>query len=371
MLTSFKEIIIGLFIFCITLFLYLHIQFHLKTSDDLEIYEVDQASKDRIEEICDLRQPVLLEFPDGEGLTKIISTTNKDFLLENYPIFEIKIRDNKELGTDSTMSVPLQLHVANKLFQEDKNATYFSEGNMDFLQETGAVKNMSYNDEFLRPYLVSNCHYDVLFGSENMETPFRYDLNYRNYYMVSQGSVKIKLAPPKSIKYLYPINDYEMFEFRSLINPWNPQQKYIADFDKVKCLEIVLTPGKLLYIPAYWWYTFKFGENTSVSCFKYRTYMNNIAISPKILMYALQNQNVERKIAKNIHIDNPSGPLIPNANANINTNINANTDNQDISHNVDGTTSVKDIPEILIPREYPEPMPQLDFNGAELVAPPT
>jgi len=29
--------------------------------------------------------------------------------------------------------------------------------------------------------------------------------------------------------------------------------------------------------------------------------MNNIAISPKIFMYALQNQNVERKIAK--HID--------------------------------------------------------------------
>jgi hypothetical protein len=40
------EIIIGLFVFCIVLFIYLHIQFHLKTSNDLEIYEVDQASKD-------------------------------------------------------------------------------------------------------------------------------------------------------------------------------------------------------------------------------------------------------------------------------------------------------------------------------------
>ena len=57
-----------------------------------------------------------------------------------------------------------------------------------------------------------------------------------------------------------------------------------------------------MYIPAYWWYTFKFNENTSISCFKYRTYMNNIAISPKICMYALQNQNVEHKIAKQIDI---------------------------------------------------------------------
>jgi len=173
---------------------------------------------------------------------------------------------------------------------------------MDFLQETGAIKNFSYNDEFLRPYLVSNCYYDVLFSSKNLETPFRYDINYRNYYLVTQGSVRIKLSPPKSSKYLYPINDFENFEFKSPINPWEPQPKYRADFDKIKCLEIILVPGKILYIPAYWWYTFKFNENTSISCFKYRTYMNNIAISPKIFMYALQNQNVERKIAKQIDI---------------------------------------------------------------------
>jgi hypothetical protein len=32
--------------------------------------------------------------------------------------------------------------------------------------------------------------------------------------------------------------------------------------------------------------------------------MNNVAISPSIAMYALQNQNVERKIVKNIEIKN-------------------------------------------------------------------
>ena len=110
------------------------------------------------------------------------------------------------------------------------------------------------------------------------------------------------MMPPKSSKYLYPVSDYENLEFRSPINPWTPQSKFRADFDKVKCLEIVLTPGKFLFIPAYWWYSFKFADNTSVSCFNYRTYMNNIAISPHIFMYALQNQNVERKIAKKIDI---------------------------------------------------------------------
>ena len=177
---------------------------------------------------------------------------------------------------------------------------------MDFLTETGVIKNMTYNDEFLRPRLVSNCNYDIMLGSDGIETPFRYEMNYRNYFVVTQGSLTIKMAPPKSSRYLYPVNDYENFEFRSPINPWAPQSKFKADFDKIKCLEIVLTPGRFLFIPAYWWYSFKFAEDTSVSCFRYRTYMNNIAISPNIFMYALQNQNVERKIAKKIDLKQPA-----------------------------------------------------------------
>jgi len=297
------EIITGIFIFCIVLFLYLHIQFHLKTSDDLEIYEIEQASKDRMEEICDLRQPVM--FDCDEDINKIVQTTNKSALLDNYPVFEVKIRERGEPNSLEELYLPLPLHIACKLFQEDTNSVYFSENNMDFLTETGVIKNMTYNDEFLRPRLVSNCNYDIMFGSDGLETPFRYELNYRNYFIVTQGSLSIKMAPPKSTKYLYPINDYENFEFRSPINPWNPQSRFKADFDKIKCLEIVLSPGKFLFIPAYWWYTFKFSENTSVSCFRYRTYMNNIAISPNIFMYALQNQNVERKIAKKIDLKQP------------------------------------------------------------------
>jgi len=354
------KIIIAMFVFCIMLFFYLHIQFHLKTSDDLEIYEIDQASKDKMEEICDLRQPVLFDLPSVEDGEKIINTTNKQFLLDNYPVFEIKIRDKNDSNLESDMCVPLPLHVATKLFGEDTNSTYFSEGNMDFLQETGAIKNMSYNDEFLRPSLVSNCYYDVLMGSTNVETPFRYDLNYRNYYMVTQGSIKVKLSPPKSSKYLYPINDYENFEFKSPVNPWDPQTKYRADFDKIKCLEIVLTPGRFLYIPAYWWHTFKFEENTSVSCFKYRTYMNNIAISPKIFMYALQNQNVERKIAKQIdikHLQKKNEENTGSTSIDQLTNIPVFEDNLEIHRETH-----REIPEILIPKDEPEPMPQMDFK---------
>lgn len=338
------EIIIAVFVFCIILFFYLHIHFHLKTSNDLEIYEIEQASKDKMEEICDLRQPVL--FDCDEDTEKITKTTNKSYLLENYPIFEVKIREShsekekeKEKENDSeNLFLPLPLHIASKLFSDDKNSIYFSEGNMDFLTDTGAQKNMSYNDEFLRPFLVSNCNYDVLMGSSGVETPLRYEINYRNYFLVTQGSIKVKLFPPKSGRYLYLNKDYENLEFRSPVNPWNPQPKFRADFDKVKCLEIVLMPGKFLFIPAYWWYSFKFAENTSVSSFKYRTYMNNIAISPHIFMYALQNQNVERKTAKQIDIKNLNQVEEQEKNQNENQNEN----NKDNSN----TTNISDISNI-------------------------
>lgn len=348
------NIIIALFVFCVVLFFYLHIQFHLKTSDDLEIYEIEQASKDKMEEICDLRQPVLFDCDEED--VKIIQNSSKSSLLENYPVFEVKIRENT-WDHSSELYIPLQLHVAEKLFKEDKSGSYFSENNGDFLVETGAVKNMLYNDEFLRPHLVSNCYYDVVFGSANVETPFRYEINYRNYFTVTQGSVHIKLSPPKSSRYLYPVNDYENLEFRSPVNPWSPQSKFKADFAKIKCLEIVLTPGKFLFIPAYWWYSFKLADNTSISCFRYRTYMNNIAICPNLFMSALQNQNVERKIAKKFVLPKHLSPLTEAVTANSETN--AATENPILednrvpeeeftSENSIGSTDISSIPPILL-----------------------
>ena len=293
------EIIIGFFIFCIVLFIYLHIQFHLKTSEDLEMYEVDQPSKERLEEICDVRQPVLFDF----DCQQIIETTNRSFISNAYQAFEIKIRNAKEDDDKTDLYVPLPIHTAIKLFDEDKTASYFSENNTDFLEETGVAKNLKYNDEFLRPYMVSNCNYDIMLGAANTCTPFRYEINYRNYFLLTEGSAQVKLSPPHFTKYYYPIYDYENFEFKSPVNPWDPQPKYKADFDKAKCLEFTLTPGKTLFIPAYWWYSIKFSKGSSISCFNYRTYMNNAAILPYICMHALQIQNVKRNTVKKVSVN--------------------------------------------------------------------
>jgi hypothetical protein len=340
------ELILGAFVFCAVLFLYLHIQFHLKTSDDLEVYEIDQPSKDKMEEICDLRQPVMFDLESESD--NIIKTTSKKYILDNYPVFEVKIRNLNESNPEAELYMPLQMQHAAKLCAEDTASTYFSENNADFLTETGVIKHFQYNDSFLRPNLVSNCYYDVMFGSQGVTTPFRYDLNYRNFFMVTEGEACIKLSPPKSSKYLHETKNYEQLEMGSPVNPWSPQPKYSADFSKIKCLEITLRPGKCLYIPAYWWHSFRFNKDTSISCFRYKTYMNNVAVLPHTFMYYLQNQNIDRKVAKPAQqtgstnadhsADQPS--VQHNQSQNIQPPTKSVTDSQEIGVNVSANVSV-------------------------------
>jgi hypothetical protein len=305
-------LIVSILIFCIDLFLYLHIHFHLKRSNDLEVYEIDQPSKQRLEEVCDIRQPATFEYYNEQ----LIHQLSYQAIHNSYRAFDVNIRDvtknpsslqsnssvddakNKEKGSSDNefvMYIPVALKIAHEVLKNDTEMKYISENNSDFIDETGLIKTFQLNDEFLRPYMVSKCMYDVLFASSNTITPLRYDINYRNYFLVTQGSVRILLIPPKDTRYLYPNNDYDIFEYRSPVNPWKVQPEYQDDFDKIKTLEVDLYQGMTMFIPAYWWYSIKFtGSETSVCSFKYRTYMNTIAIMPQLVMGTLQNMNTKR-----------------------------------------------------------------------------
>ena len=286
------NIIIIILIFILVLFIYLHIFYHLKTSDDLEIYELSSIPKERLEEICDLRQPLTFYLE----INKFERLTNEN-ILQNYPSFDIKLRDTSKNNSDSELFLPIILTKGFTVLSEDTKQKFISEKNGDFLEETSLIKIFNTNDEFLRPNMLATTNYDYIRGSENSITPLRYELNYRSYLFLLSGKVKVKLSPPKSSRYLHQIKDYDNFEFRSPFNVWNIQDEYKLDFDKIKCMEITLEPGKILFIPAYWWYSLKFEDKTStVLSFKYTTYMNTIAIFPHIFTSFLQKQNIKHNI---------------------------------------------------------------------------
>ena len=141
-----------LLIFCVVLFIYIHINFHLKVSDDLEVYEIDQPSKDKLEEICDLRQPVIFDY-NVDGL---INDCNLDTISNNFGAFDIKVRNVKEYDDVSELYLPLTMNTAMDIFRKDKNERFVSENNGEFLEETSIIKSFRYNDNFLRTYSVSN-----------------------------------------------------------------------------------------------------------------------------------------------------------------------------------------------------------------------
>ena len=286
--------VFAVLIFCVVLFLYLHIYFHLKTSNDLEVYEIDQPSKDKLEEVCDLRQPVRFDYANE----RIMDSCTLDAMRSAYGAFDVRLRNVKDAAEEADTTdlyVPLTLHAVADTFRGDKESRYVTEHNGDFLEETGLVKTFKYNDAFLRPPMVSKCTYDVVSASLGTQTPLRYELNYRNYYLVTHGSIKIRLIAPHASKYLYPVSDYDNFEFRSPVNPWQVQTEYRADFDKVKTMDVVLSAGQIIYIPAYWWCSMQFMEDaTTLCCFKYCTYMNAVSILDKLCLWLLQKQNVKR-----------------------------------------------------------------------------
>jgi len=309
-------LVISIFIFCIVLFLYLHVHFHLKRSNDLEVYEIEQPSKQRLEEVCDIRQPTTFELYNEQILTQL----SYQSIHNSYRAFDIHIRDVSKTPTtktedkiqqkgtenDQVLYIPVTFKIAHEVLKKDNEAKYISEHNADFIDETGLIKIFQLNDEFLRPYMVSTCMYDILMASAGTTTPLRYELNYRNYFLVTQGRIKILLIPPKDTRYLYPINDYDILEFRTPVNPWKVQPEYQDDFDKIKTLEVELFQGMVMFIPAYWWYSIQFVvSETSVCSFKYRTHMNTVSIAPQLVLNVLQNMNMKRDtLEKRAYIKN-------------------------------------------------------------------
>ncbi len=284
------DILINLFIFCLILFLYIHVYYNIKTSNYLEVYEIDNPSKEKFEELCNLKQPLVINnFPI------IDNTFNLEYLNTNYNSFDVKIRNKENIE----LFLPITLSKAIELFDKDASNSYISEGNKDFLEETTIEKIFNTNDLLLRPYNISNIEYDLIFGSLNSYTPFRYNLNCRNILYLNNGSVEITLAPPKNYKYLYVKNYYENLEFISSIDINNVADIHKNDFDKVKLLRIILKENSLMQIPPYWFYSIKIIEkNTLIFSFKYRTYMNTVSILPQLFIKFLQENNIKINTTK-------------------------------------------------------------------------
>ena len=278
-------------IFLVVLFLYLHIYYHVQTSNEMDIYEIgDDITKDKFEDLCKLKQPILIH-TENENLVNIMRNG------KNVEKTDVNIRNMSEKGEKNELYLPLNSEQARTLFEKDVSGQYISMNNSEFIEETKIANILKSNEGLIKPPLTYNAKYDILWGSNNSVTPFSYSLQYRNYLFVSSGECTVILSPPKYKKQLKRKENYEYLEFNS---EYNPFEKDVIFDDNVKTIKVPMMEKQMLFIPPYWFYSVKMSEKTKIVSFQYSTIMNNLAIFPQLCLHLLQNQNIKFETAKKV-----------------------------------------------------------------------
>lgn len=297
------DVLIHIFIFLIVVLLYLHISAQYKISEDLEVYEMDYTNNKQLQEVCDLKQPILFLFREThpEFFDKFtIDETNRN---------EVYVKDIQDYyKNNSTIdSLLLPYQTTHTLMITDTASTYFFENNHDFIDESNLTSLYESNDPFLKPSMTAITKYDITFGSRKCVTPFRYHNHYRHFLCVQSGKIRVKMSPFKTRKYTPVVKDYDNYEFRTEVNVW--EDSMIDNLEKIRFLEFDVQSGFVLYVPSYWFYSIQFVEdNTFVSTFTYDSVMNCIANVPDFARYYIQQQNTKKKVTKTVplHVSTPA-----------------------------------------------------------------
>ena len=158
-------LIINLLILCVVLYLYIHIYNHNKTSNYLELYEMENLSKEKLEDIINFKQPLLL------NNYVLVKNINMKVLLSEYSIFNLNIYD-----TNRDIFCKINLQDYNNNISNNNSINYLSYNNEEFLQETSIDKILCKNDIFFRPPNICNKKYDVIFGSIKNNTRLKYSI---------------------------------------------------------------------------------------------------------------------------------------------------------------------------------------------------
>lgn len=295
--------LLSICIFIIVLLIYLHITNQIKKGQDLEVYEMDYTTNKQLQDICELKQPILFDFYSIDpvlfetvNIHTINKMTNNDVKCKDINDYYKETPDIKNI---EYIVLPFQSSM--KLMKTDTNSHYFIENNDEFVVDSNYYKAFHKMDYYFKPTFNVKTTNDICSGSKGVYTPLRFHTNYRQFYAVTSGKIKVKMTPHKNIKYLEPVKDYENFEFRSQMNVWNPQRRLLNNHQKINFIDFDVKSGNVLYIPPYWWYSIKYEEEDTLLCgFSYNTIMNTIINIPDYIYYFIEQQQNKKKLVKTL-----------------------------------------------------------------------
>jgi hypothetical protein len=280
-------------VFVIVLFFYLHITAHFRKSEDLELFETDFANNAKLQESCELLQPLMVMGVPGIG-----KLPSRGDLLKGNETQEAMIRDlslwksppNRPMAledlVDSTRPRSFEMDKILRVLESDRDGEYVSESNEPFLEEVGLWKLFQkWGDERFRPSYNLRKEYDVLMGSKGACTPLRYHTAYRKFIVTrgggvfgGDGNLVVKMTPWKSRKRMEWIRDDLGMETVSTMAAFGGREEQKEEWSRVRFLEFIVPEGQVLYIPPYWWYSIQFpGPTVFAYSFTYWSTMNWLA----------------------------------------------------------------------------------------------
>jgi hypothetical protein len=284
-------------VFIVILFIYMHVMEQYKTSEKMQLYEMDYIDNRELQTACNLKQPIVFEF--RPVFSEFFYRQSPKIYLEQMGMIDMRLKDTDDYrgARGSIDSIGLSYRALYSLISSDTRAHYISEGNTEFVTDADLGSLYHRLDAYLKPPIYTcQTEYDILTGSHKATTPLRYHTHDRIFLCVIHGKLSVKMTPWKSRARFGSgannsiVKDYENYEFRVPgETPWE------SNGLQTHYLEFRVLSGQIVFVPAYWFYTIRFDEtDTVVAQIKYNSPINMLANARDIVSWYFQQKNIVR-----------------------------------------------------------------------------
>lgn len=223
----------------------------MKTATDENVYEIDYTNRNNLSEMCELRQPFTFKLEKNIDINhNVIEGTGTPLNILKSKAIVIKKKEKEKEG------IP-----------EETMTKIYSEYNSKLVTNDNIINELKSIEEQIIPEFTCNNSYDVIVSDDQFKSPITSNFNFRNFFLVTEGSIKIRFMSHKHNNKFDNDIDYELMQNVSSYDVWeNP--------DKLHVSEISATKGDMIYIPPFWWYSIHYIEPTVIVKYQYRTIMN-------------------------------------------------------------------------------------------------
>jgi hypothetical protein len=258
------KIVLFIAVFIIVLFFYLHLQYHLKINNDINVFEVSEISKSELQKAHDLRSPYLFSHSATEKLI-LPEDTCKMIHLENYK------------NTKTFLPIDVTQSECNTLLTQKKYVRFHR--NCEFM--TKQIKEANKRGlAMLKPYGFANENINLV--ENNKDGTWNQKMrSERNYIIVQQNGTLVRLANELTQQDYEYVEDHGNQNYYLDTNIWNMESKN-------KHLELELHKGTILHVPKGWFISVKGAPIVTVH---YDSPMSMLSRAHEYILYFMQKTN--------------------------------------------------------------------------------